>query len=302
MMEFNVFADEVVNRLQKVLGTGYNVSIQTYPKNNGIEVRYICISADGEETAPCLPVDDYYELCRNRKDIPIIVKDMFREYMNRRAQKSSFHADKLCDWNLVKDKILFRLINSEANKELLQDIPYFEVFNLSQVFYIMLGRNEKVSENILVNNDLMEKWGVDAIDLLKQAEKNTPVELPEQFMNLDFVVSKNFSDVLQSQLLARPAIPMYFLTNILSLYGASCVLYKGLLGKISTVLDSGFYILPSSLHEVVLIPADAYDQQYAKQLKDIVVTVNLEELWEQDILSDSVYYYNKVEEQLSIAV
>ena len=300
MMEFNVFANEVVNRLQEVLGTGYNVCIRVYPKNNGILTRYVCITADGGEFASCLPVDCYYELCRNRKDIPLIVSDMFREYMNRRAQESSFHPDKLYDWNFVRDRILFRLVNSEANRELLQDIPSVEVFNLSRVFYIILEKSEKSRQNILVNNRLMEKWGVDAADLLKQAEINTPAELPEQFMNLEFLLSDVFSDVRHTQLPYHTGIPMYILTNGIRLYGASCMMYNGVLEKISEKLHSGFYVLPSSLHEVILVPADAYDQEYAGQLKDIVITVNLEELQEQDMLSDTVYYYNKETKQLSM--
>ena len=91
---------------------------------------------------------------------------------------------------------------------------------------------------------------------------------------------------------------MYVLTNTQKLYGAGCMLYPGLLEAISEKLDADLYLLPSSIHEVILLPAESRICQ--KELAEMVDSINRTELAADEILSSSVYYYSRTQQALSI--
>lgn len=85
---------------------------------------------------------------------------------------------------------------------------------------------------------------------------------------------------------------MYILTNKKKQYGATCILYEGVLREIAQRLQSDFYILPSSVHEVILLPTN--NDSDRKELTEMVLEVNNSILSKEDMLSDHVYYFSKV--------
>ena len=90
-------------------------------------------------------------------------------------------------------------------------------------------------------------------------------------------------------------IRMYILTNEFRTNGATTLLYEGILEEIAGMFDSDIILLPSSIHEVILVPAASGDE-YLKQLDDfsaMVKEVNETELADEEILSDHAYYYIK---------
>ena len=89
---------------------------------------------------------------------------------------------------------------------------------------------------------------------------------------------------------------MYVLSNKSKLNGSGCILYQNLLRSLGKKLESDFYILPSSVHEVLLIPAD--DQDSYEELTAMVQEVNATQLANEEILSDHVYYYSREAEKL----
>ena len=94
-------------------------------------------------------------------------------------------------------------------------------------------------------------------------------------------------------------IPMYVCTNTAKLNGAGVILYQELLQEFADRIGSDFYILPSSIHETLLIPANGdMDLEY---LRDMVRTVNRTEVAEDEVLSDSVYRYNRLLDRVELA-
>ena len=121
------------------------------------------------------------------------------------------------------------------------------------------------------------------------------------FRNMTAVLSGFSGDASASgQNLAAAAAfcPMYVLTNNQKLYGAGCMLYPGLLESISEKLDHDLFLLPSSIHEMILLPAA--NRSYSKELADMVAQINRTELAADEVLSDQVYYYSRADLALSI--
>ena len=98
--------------------------------------------------------------------------------------------------------------------------------------------------------------------------------------------------------LEEGAPSLYVLTNETQTYGASCMLYPNLLAEFADELASDLYILPSSIHEVLLLPTTARDSD--DELRHVVQTVNDNQLPLTQQLSDCVYYYSRASHTLSL--
>ena len=97
---------------------------------------------------------------------------------------------------------------------------------------------------------------------------------------------------------AEDAVEMYVLTNKQKMNGASCILYEHILNDFANQKNKDIYILPSSVHEVILVPvAEDIDRT---ELSRMVRDVNRNELEEGDVLSDRVYYYDRVRDEIQI--
>ena len=95
-------------------------------------------------------------------------------------------------------------------------------------------------------------------------------------------------------------VSFYILTNSMKLYGPGCIQYQGMLEQDAERIGSGFYVLPGSVHEVIIVPSDKCRLETARELKNIVKSINGTQLPEYDMISDSVYYYNREEHSFAV--
>ena len=93
---------------------------------------------------------------------------------------------------------------------------------------------------------------------------------------------------------------MYIVTNSKKMNGATAIVYKDVLRNFANKLGRNYYILPSSINELILLPDDGYLEPY--ELKNIVCGVNASEIDADEFLSDSVYYYDREQDVLSVCV
>ncbi len=178
------------------------------------------------------------------------------------------------------DKVLYHLLNYENNRELLQKIPHIPYLDLAIIF----SRQEEGSRNrrIITGEE-------DPGELEKQAALYTPRSCPVYFHTLDEVIRE-----IEAQMGVRlrresSRLPMYLLTNVQKYLGASVILYPGLLKRLGEQLKDNFFILPSSIHECILVPESAGCEREA--LRKMVCEVNDTQVPRQEILSYQVYYY-----------
>lgn len=293
MKEYSSFVNEVRNRMQQLLGSGFRLHTEKLSRVNGIKSDYLVISSEGENLSECIPLEFYYRLYMNKEDMDMIMSDMLMTYWKAGKEKQAVREDELLDWNLARKRLMFRLVSTEANRELLQDMPHIDFCDLSQVFYLLFETDGDGCRTVPVTVMLMEAWKAGMDDILLNAERNTAERLPGKLAGMD--------DILDGAASPERGISFYVLTNPMKLYGAACILYKGMLEQVAERIGFGFYVLPSSVHEVIIVPADKCRPETAQELKMIVTSVNGTELPECDILSDSVYFYNRKEHSFTIA-
>lgn len=97
---------------------------------------------------------------------------------------------------------------------------------------------------------------------------------------------------------SRKKIKMYVLSNKLKNYGAACIAYPYILDMLAGVLKENFYVLPSSVHEVIIVPESSQIRQ--SELERMVREINETQVPEEEILSNHAYFYYAQEGKLQL--
>lgn len=293
------FMDEAVEKIKGRLGSAYEVNWNIYHKNNGVSLKGIVITDRTSAVSPCIYMDRYYSEYGEKEDMEQIINDVICIYERNKGKE--FLTAKLRDSRQMMDHVVFRLVNTERNKELLSRMPHedLEGLGLSMILYVLFQTEGNQNAAMAVSNRLMQMWKVSKEELLEHAKKNTPLKMGYSMRSIRSVLGE-YLGMKENGEMGQADFPrLYVLTNCRALYGAGCLIYDGLLENVANSLNSGFYVLPSSVHEVLLYPSS--DMNDAAALKDIVMEINQTELAEEEILNDAVYYYDRKTKELSVA-
>ena len=197
------------------------------------------------------------------------------------------------NYEKARGQVYFKLINYEMNKVLLTKVPYIAYLDLAIVFYYRLERGKFQGASMLIHNCNLEAWKINARQLLEDAVMNTSRKLPYTFQGMDALIRELSGE--DEGLYTGEEI-MYVLTNQEKYFGAAALLYPHVLSHISKILRCNFYVLPSSVHECILVPDQG---QYSRfELARMVREVNQTQVEEDEILSYQVYYYDCQKEKL----
>lgn len=236
-----------------------------------------------------------------RHAIKEITADILKLYRENTNLPNCFSRDSLDleSYDKVKGKIMFKLINADYNKALLEQIPHRLYLDLAIVFYLEFGEDERGNYSALIYNSHRELWKVSTETLYQQAMENTQRDYPATIKSIIQIISgyEDCVDTKSGEYGDMP--PFYVLSNSSALNGAGTILYKNVLSDFSAEKKCDLYILPSSLYEVLLFPSDGKID--ARKLKRMVEEINQQEVSDSDRLSDSVYYYDCTRNQVSIA-
>ncbi len=290
-MNITSFTNQVVGLLQEQLGDRYHVFPRKVIKNNGVTLTGIVARRENINSFPTIYIDDYYRKDVKEEEVQGIVLKM-ADRLRLADLKQPVDLSDFVDFEKAKTRLSFKLINTEKNKELLADIPSRPFFNLSIVYFYLIEKAPfEGKATVLVRRSHMDTWNITEAELYEAACMNAPQLLPPRIENMKEVLDGIFPPEMFENL-----IPMYVLTNSEKLFGASCILYRDELKSFAAKMNSDLFILPSSVHEMILIPKRTDLNQ--SSFLDIVAEINHSQVPEEDVLADSVFFYNKKEDAL----
>ena len=230
----------------------------------------------------------YSEYENGDKDLEAIAGEIISIHCRNRAIHN-FDVSMFTDYRRTCPMLRGRLINTERNAEFLKDVPHREFFDLSLVYYVEIphpGRQEAGS--ILVQDGHMQLWEVTEQELYNQTMKNMEGTDRASILNIADILA-DMPGFLSGNL-PGVGVPMYILTNQRRWNGAVQMLNKKALEDVGVLFAADYYILPSSIHETILVPA--WEQTgTARDLAQIVQEVNHTEVLPEEILSSHVYRY-----------
>lgn len=202
------------------------------------------------------------------------------------------------DFELVRHRICFRLMNYERNKELLETMPHMRWLDLAIVLYIPVAAHDGKGLYLAVDDALIEKWGIaDTEALFVEAYANTPKIFPGSIRDMEDVFKQDYDNAPETGY-EDNGERMYIATNTEKFYGAAVVLYDGLLESFVREIGRSLCILPTSISEMTLV-ADV-EEANPVELRAVLKNVNFETTEEKDFLSNNVYYFDRGTGNISI--
>ncbi len=298
-MEFTNFTTLVREEVERRTGDNYRVRINDVRKNNGVVLRGLTVMQDDSNISPTIYLNNYYEDYANgRATFVNVVNDVMDTYHRNKVNQS---VDMRCflNYESVKHCVVYKLVNTEKNKELLADIPHMEFLDLSIVFQCMIAQEEFGTASILIHNVHMKLWDVSVEKLYQAARENTQrlqqYEIKSMTEILREIASGEDGECDYDDCMAgcQGSVPMYVLSNKSRVEGAACILYPDLIRDFAEAVGSSCYIIPSSVHEVLLLPAE--HEKESAEIKSMIREINDTQVSAEEILSYSLYFYDREE-------
>ena len=286
-MTYCQFVQAVEKHVKETAREELRITVHTSQKNNGVCRRGLLFSEEQTNISPAIYLEEYYRRFELGYPVEEIAKDILRLY-DRMRFPGSWKDIELLDYEAVRDKIVYRLVNREANRERLKEIPYVSYLDLAIIFYVLLDSGENGTASMLVKNSHLKQWQVSWTEIYKRACNNTMRLLPYDFLSMSAAIG--LDDVMFKE------EDMFVLTNTLRCYGAAAILYPGRLRAIGEYLGEDYYILPSSVHETIILRAGTAPDR--EDLDDMVAQINRTEVEDEEVLSDHAYFYDRDHDRL----
>ena len=286
---YEQFVREITEEVRQTVGTDWLVVPRKERKNNSVILDGIMLQRENEKVAPNIYLHPYFTKYCEGESIAQLAKQIM-ELCNEKRDEMTLLAEKL-DFSAeyIKEHLYYRLVNKSRNEELLQEVPHCLYLDLAVVYFWVVYEDGKQLGSIMMNYSQMERISLTEEELLELAVVNTPRMFP--------AVIKGMDEVVKELMTGKVDFPMFVLSNEIGINGASCLMYPDVAEKIEEKLQGSFYVLPSSVHEVIAIPGNSARTGH---LCEMVYCINRTQLPEEDILSDNIYYYNAEDKVLQL--
>ncbi len=277
----------ILEALSKKLGDSFHISIQKVLKTN-VKLDGLTIMQDGETIAPTIYLEPFYKDLENGTSLNDVVNGILRIYSEAGTHPLHFDPTSVLDFDHVKNKLYVQLVNRHSNSELLQGIPHsLFLDDFAVTVRCMVEMTSEGSASFLVHNTHMEMWHMNQEALISSAIHNT-----RRIFGLDL---RSINDVIKELLPDSVAndsneTSLWVMTNNKKLSGAATVLFDDVLRNFANEHGS-FYVIFSSVHEVLLLPAP--DNSVIDVITRINQEVNAAQVRADEILGTKAYYYSK---------
>lgn len=303
-MNFEEFTETVLKTVCKKTEGRFDVSINVKLKNNGIKCTGISAMAEGNNYGPCVYLDGYYKEYENGNiKLHETADEVYRQIMECQDGLHGMNVMDFLHWENVRGRVYAKLVNAGRNEEMLGMVPHRLFLDLAVVYYIAAVEMDGGRDigAVLISSRHMSLWAQSEEALYEAAVCNMRSDGDPLFENIGTVLNglmPEDADFWGSRGVSMD-IGMYVLTNHRKHYGASMMLDQNILKGISDRMKGDFIVLPSSVHEVIVLAAD--DGMKYRDLASIVQEVNAAEVSAEEYLSDHVYVYGKSDGLLKIA-
>ncbi len=294
------FALEIKRLVSEKMGAEYQVERLTAGKNNGVIKETLHVSQKSGAYAISFYLEELYRsYCRG---IPMEVLSENIAETVREEDKSPVQIQEFLSRSWVEENLFLRLVNLEKNLEQLEGAVYVRRLDLAAVFYVLTEQGEDGIKSFRLPKELWERMGLGSAEeyfaqILENTEQLFPAEVKRLEDSLAECIRKEGGkepEWLRKELQEEnePARSLFYvLTNRQKINGAIALFYPGLLSRLEERFRGGFYLIPSSVHEILLLAES--EEAEAEELNQMVREVNESHVIPEEILSDHVYYYHK---------
>lgn len=313
-MEYQEFLQSIKEAVCKQIPPEYVVMLNSVTKNNNQKLDAITIMGEGSHIAPNIYLNQYYEEYQSGREFSSIVQ-LIIKLSKIHDETEIVSLPDISDFNSIADLITYRLVNWEMNLERLRKMPYKDIEDLVVIYYLIINSDSSGIGSIAITDELLEKWNVSVDKIAELANKNTQILFPASIKGMNEVIKElvcnsmsdkdteglsqydcdEFVNMFNTN---QKSDEMYILSNDKGINGSSTLLYPKVVHDFAVRKNTNFYILPSSVHECILVPDNGMMNKDA--LKEMVKDVNSSQVPDDEVLSNEVYYYNRDTDEFHI--
>ncbi len=282
------FGEILCEEVRILMGSEYEVDYKEVLKNNGVNYHALLIRQKGRSIAPTIYFDSFYEAYRNGGLMVEIARDVvktYHYYMPSEDQDMEFFED----FSNIAENLFFKVVNLKKNRKKLEGVPYRKFMDLALVPLCRV-RSELLGEGIItIQKSFLEDWEITEDELWENIRENAAKAAPPKISGLMDIIENVTGTGAGTG--SEDYCGIYVVSNDAGNLGASAAFYPGLLRSLSEDFESDLFIVPSSIHEVLVIP-DSGLMMDTSNLKEIIHEVNSTTVAQEDILSDNLYRYD----------
>lgn len=311
-LNFEEFKKAIVDNIKDYLPAKFeesDVVVKQILKNNDTVLDGLTIPNPDTNVAPTIYLNQFFEEYQNGKDLNDIIGDIADMYIANTVDQQ-MDVSILTDFEKAKDNIFPRLVNAEENQELLAQRPHMIMDDLAVTYHLEIGKHDNGNMSVAITNTILDMYGISQEELHDLAVANLEDKVPATFQGMsevakeimlpqimtDFGFSKEDALEYIEQTVQDGKEQMYVLTNESKLNGAAVVLNDKAMEDVTEKVGGDFFILPSSIHELLVVPKQ--EGMEISDLEAIVQEVNATQVSQEEKLSNHVYEYDAKEKEL----
>lgn len=307
-MDFEEFRERLMEDLKDSLqdrtGKEYTADANHVKKLQNADYDGIVIRPEGEQVGVNLDAQMLFAAYEFGKSYDEVVEQATNIVAEGFENQPSFSVEDFSNYDVMKEKLAIQVVSTERNTEMLEKIPHKEVEDMSMVCRFVVGNNENEMGTVLVTNQMLESYGITGEQLFNDAAKYAPELRPSEIKGMADVLAEmmgvDVSELGETMGMPEsPELPMYVASTHDKMNGAGIIGYPGFMDMASEKVGGDFFLLPSSVHEVLLIPDDGKTDY--RNLESMVREVNATQVELKDQLSDNVYHYDSKEKVFELA-
>lgn len=304
-MNFDEFVKAVVEKVENHFSKSgmENVTVSIVPvtKHNDVILHGITVMEGEKGISPNIYLEPYFDRCEKGESIEIIAEDVLALYEETKGLVPEI-SDNDFTYEKIKDKVVYQIVDAKQNRRRLLDLKFSEAGSgFAKIYCIAVSKDASIP----ITNKMAAYYDYDSRKLFEDAERNTPLLHPATFTDINAAIFGSFmGNRKEAPLLSEcekinPDTLMYVLSNADGVNGAASIFYPDVKEKIAELIDDSYYVLPSSIHEVLILPCNR--DVDAKTLTVMVKEINDTHVSAADRLSDTVMKYDKEQKELKIA-
>lgn len=284
-VSYEEFREDILKEVSREMGRqgSYECRLVEMPKNNAL-LHGISIRSADTAAAPVFYLEDPYRQYLEGKTLQQIGREMAGCYKG--TDLPVFSEEDISDYGKVKDQLRLRLVNKEKNDRYYKKGPYRQKMIGVEVLYVELERSRDGSRLVQVTNAMADRWGIPPQELFRTALENSQNHDRSVFFSMAELINGILPE-MESKEDSLP--PMYVLTNERKEYGATVASYPNVLKQVREQLGGDYYILPSSLHELIILPKTC--GMDAKELRSMVREINQSQVVPEEVLGNEAYEF-----------
>lgn len=280
-LTYDTFCEKFIEQLQCLLGDSYLLKKEEAIGYNDTRKEVLLMEKKGSSCMPRFDLRAYYETHIEGMAIEELAKKAAYA-INAEDIPSEADIKALLDPEQIRNRLIIRLLNRKRNESMLKEMPHLPFLDLAITFHLLVEEKKDGTKSVRVTNKLWEEYiGESVLQMYRQALLNTGRLFPARMLQMEQLLHLSELGINSG---------LFIVSNPHGIYGAAVLLYDGVKEQIEQILGEAYYVIPSSVHEVLVIRES--DVPDVEMLKSTILEVNSTQVGEEDILSNQLYRFD----------